>query len=212
MKKHLFLLFLVSLSFFLFNDAKAQIKLHSDGQVSLGSLGTTYGLQVVSPGRTRFRLNSNDNYSYTTIAFSNVSLQKHWVVSNLQGNSSGVQTFYVLGNGNVYKAGSFRMADATCQEESHEIDSASHLLGQITGIWYIPTNSDLEPGKGSVRRVGVTAQEVEKVLPELVSADENGLRYVDYESLTVFLIEAVKEQRKEIQFLREVLEENGILK
>lgn len=60
--------------------------------------------------------------------------------------------------------------------------------------------------------MGVTAQEVEKVLPELVSADENGLRYVDYESLTVFLIEAVKEQRKEILFLREVLEENGILK
>lgn len=210
MKKHLFLLFLVSLSFFLFNDAKAQIKLHSDGQVSLGSLGTTYGLQVVSPGRTRFRLNSNANYSYTTIAFSNVSLQKHWVVSNLQGNSSGVHTFYVLGNGNVYKAGSFRMADATYQEESHEIDSASHLLGQITGIWYIPTNSDLEPGKESVRRVGVTAQEVEKVLPELVSADENGLRYVDYEALTVLLLKALKEQKARIDKLEIIIKNNGL--
>lgn len=102
------------------------------------------------------------------------------------------------------------MADATYQEESHEIDSASHLLGQITGIWYIPTNSDLEPGKGSARRVGVTAQEVEKVLPELVSADENGLRYVDYEALTVLLIEALKEQKARIDKLEIIIKNNGL--
>lgn len=104
------------------------------------------------------------------------------------------------------------MADAIYQEGSREIDSAGYLLDQITGVWYNSTDSELETERGSARRVGVTAQELEKVLPELVSADENGLRYVDYEALTVFLIEAVKEQRIEIQFMREVLEKNGILK
>lgn len=104
------------------------------------------------------------------------------------------------------------MADAIFQEGSHEIDSAGYLLDQITGVWYFPTGIELETERGSARRVGVTAQELEKVLPELVSTDENGLRYVDYEALTVFLIEAVKEQRKEIQFIREVLEKNELLK
>lgn len=212
MKKHLFILFIGIFSLFVFIDAKAQIKLHSDGQVSIGSLSKTYGLQVVSPGRARFRLNSNEDYSYTTIAFSNVPLQKHWVVSNLQGNSSGAHTFFVYGNGNVYKAGSFRMADATFQELSQEIDSAGYLLDQITGIWYIPMDSVLEPERRLSRRFGVSAQEVGKVLPEIVSVDENGIYYVDYEAFTVFLIEAVKEQRKEIQSMREVLKENGLIK
>lgn len=44
-----------------------------------------------------------------------------------------------------------------------------------------------------------------------MTADENGLMYVDYETLTVFLIEAVKEQRLEIELLRKTLEENGLL-
>ena len=56
------------------------------------------------------------------------------------------------------------------------------------------------------------AQEVEKVLPEAVSRDERDLMYVDYEALTVVLIEAYKEQKAEIELLRKTLEEHGLLK
>ena len=40
---------------------------------------------------------------------------------------------------------------------------------------------------------------------------ENGLLYVDYEALTVIIIEAVKDQRQEIIELRKTLEENGLM-
>lgn len=58
--------------------------------------------------------------------------------------------------------------------------------------------------------VFLSAQEVEKVLPEAVTADENGMLLVNYETLTVFLIEAVKEQRKEIQRIQQILEKHGL--
>ncbi|MBP5667829.1 MAG: hypothetical protein IKO46_08205, partial [Salinivirgaceae bacterium] len=43
----------------------------------------------------------------------------------------------------------------------------------------------------------VIAQEVEKVLPELVYTDEAGFKSVDYTKLSPILIEAVKELKTE---------------
>jgi Concanavalin A-like lectin/glucanases superfamily/Chaperone of endosialidase len=43
-------------------------------------------------------------------------------------------------------------------------------------------------------RLGLVAQEVETVLPELVRQDEDGYKHIRYEQLTAVLIEAIKEQ------------------
>jgi hypothetical protein len=53
--------------------------------------------------------------------------------------------------------------------------------------------------------VGVIAQEVEKVLPQLVHDRENGYKGVDYAKLTGLLIEAIKEQQKQIDDLKSKL-------
>ena len=42
------------------------------------------------------------------------------------------------------------------------------------------------------------AQELEKVLPELVNTDKEGYKSVSYDKLTAILIEAVKEQQKQM--------------
>ena len=51
--------------------------------------------------------------------------------------------------------------------------------------------------------LGVIAQEVEKVLPELVT--DNGTKTVNYNGLIGLLIETVKEQQKQIDTLSERL-------
>jgi hypothetical protein len=53
--------------------------------------------------------------------------------------------------------------------------------------------------KLSTTNVGVIAQEVEAVLPEAVTTDENGYKSVKYHYLIVLLIEAFKEQEKTVQ-------------
>ncbi len=112
---------------------------------------------------------------------------------------------------NVYKNGTLQRSDARFQHEEQQIEDARNVLDQITGIWYVPTEEDGETKSNIVRRAGVSAQEVEKVLPEAVAADEDGVLYVDYEALTVFLIEAVKEQHKEIETLQKTLQSHGLL-
>lgn len=46
------------------------------------------------------------------------------------------------------------------------------------------------------------AQEVEKVVPEIVKTDTQGYKSVAYDKLTAILVEALKEQQKEINELR----------
>lgn len=50
--------------------------------------------------------------------------------------------------------------------------------------------------------VGVIAQELENVLPELVTTRESGYKAVKYEKIVALLIEAIKEQQQEIEELK----------
>jgi hypothetical protein len=50
--------------------------------------------------------------------------------------------------------------------------------------------------------IGVIAQEVESVLPEVVTTRNNGYKAVKYEKLVALLIECIKEQNKEIELLK----------
>jgi hypothetical protein len=76
------------------------------------------------------------------------------------------------------------------------LQNALGKVEQLRGVSY-----DLE--KSGKHEIGVIAEEVGEVVPEVVSYEENGkdARGVDYSRLTALLIEATKEQQKEIQEL-----------
>ena len=190
--------------------ATAQIKVHDDGQVSLGTLTTSYGVQIHPLDYTSFRTQNSDNWSWVELSLSNISKQKHWIVKDLTLTSNS-HTFFVTTDGYIYKRGSWRVADPEMMSAVEELSESGIVLDSIMGVWYIP-NNESKGDQNVERRLGVSAEQVKKVLPEAVTTDENDLLYVDYEALTVILIEAVKEQRREIIELRKTLEENGLMK
>jgi hypothetical protein len=53
--------------------------------------------------------------------------------------------------------------------------------------------------------IGVIAQEIEKVLPEIVTTRDNGYKAVQYEKLSALLIEAVKELSHKVDVLQQKL-------
>ena len=83
---------------------------------------------------------------------------------------------------------------------SNPIEKVQALKG-VTWNW----NDNADELQQSLPNVGVIAQDVEKVLPELVTDRDNGYKGVDYAKLTGLLIEAIKEQQKEIDSLKEKL-------
>jgi hypothetical protein len=58
-----------------------------------------------------------------------------------------------------------------------------------------------------VTQVGLIAQDVEKVFPQLVFADDKGYKAVDYVKLIPLLIESMKEQQKQIDEQRKMIQQ-----
>jgi hypothetical protein len=52
------------------------------------------------------------------------------------------------------------------------------------------------------KSIGIIAQEIEKVVPEIVNTDSGGVKSVNYDSIIGLLIEAIKEQQCQINELK----------
>ena len=84
------------------------------------------------------------------------------------------------------------------------ITNALDKLSKIGGYTFEWNEiSHKETGK---KDIGVVAQEVEEILPEIVQTRSNGYKAVDYQKLTALLIESVKEQQVIIDDLKSRIE------
>ena len=95
------------------------------------------------------------------------------------------------------------LSDVRTKENIVTVESGLDLVSQLRGVWYNKIGSiNILDGKPEGRKVGVIAQEVEKVLPEVVSTDGDGMKAVDYGKMVGVLIEAIKELKQEIEELK----------
>jgi len=99
----------------------------------------------------------------------------------------------------------FSTSDARFKTNITPISNALNKITQIGGYEFdwIP-NQEYHGFEG--HDVGVIAQEIEKVLPEVVKERDNGYKAVKYEKIVPLLIEAIKEQQKQIDELKYLLQ------
>ena len=115
--------------------------------------------------------------------------------------SAGTGIFTIDNSGNVTAAGEVTAnSDERIKTNIKTIENALDKVTQLRGVEYDRT--DIE-----AHQIGVIAQEVEKVLPEVVHDNENGLKSVAYGNLVAVLIESIKELKGEISELRAELDE-----
>ena len=95
----------------------------------------------------------------------------------------------------------FASSDERLKDNVTPIGSALNKINQIGGYEF-DWNSD---SNHSGHDVGVIAQEIEKVLPEVVTTRDNGYMAVRYEKIVALLIEAIKEQQLQIDELKSKL-------
>ena len=74
-------------------------------------------------------------------------------------------------------------------------------IEQIEGVTYVRLDADKN---NTHRHAGVIAQQVEKVLPEVVHTDsKTGMKSVAYGNMSGLLIEAIKELNNKVKELQE---------
>lgn len=88
-------------------------------------------------------------------------------------------------------------SDISLKENIEVIPDALSKVLQIRGVSFDRKDIDDSP-----RFVGVIAQEVEQVLPEVISINDDGIKSVAYSNMVALLIEAVKELKQEVEELK----------
>ena len=95
-------------------------------------------------------------------------------------------------------------SDERLKENVVLIGNPIEKLMQIRGVSFDWTEEHIKSKGGEdgyfVRKhdIGVIAQEIEKVLPEIVATRDNGYKAVKYEKIVPLLIECIKEQQTQI--------------
>ncbi len=130
-----------------------------------------------------------------TDEWGSVSLKK----TNIVGQTSQETILLDGGNGNINISGTLNQSsDERLKRDIRTLDNALEKTLEMRGVsytWKTDTSNE-DP------QIGVIAQEVEKIYPEFVQTDENGMKSVNYAQMTAVLIEAVKALHLELQDLK----------
>ena len=195
---------------YLGTNNSTKVTVDSSGNVGIG-VSPSYRLDVAQTSRIAFDLAN----AYTLIGHYNAAgsayatsyqnaLVHYW-------QCSGTSRMYLASNGDLHADGnviaySTTISDERLKDDVATIDSALDKVSNLRGVTYT-WNAGSREGK---RDLGVIAQEVEAVIPEIVHEHEMPLldgetyKTVDYEKLCAVLIEAVKELKAEVDALKGV--------
>ncbi len=105
----------------------------------------------------------------------------------------GATRFAVRANGSVCSTGGFvACSDIRLKKNVHPVPDALERICLLRGVNFHWAKEGYDPGL----QMGLVGQEVEKVFPELVTTDPDGVKFLAYAPLTGALVEAIKELKE----------------
>ena len=91
-------------------------------------------------------------------------------------------------------------SDLRLKKDLQVIPDALKKINEISGYYFY-----WQQGNAG-RQVGLIAQEIEKILPEMVYTDDKGYKSLDNSKITALLIQGMKEQQKIIDLLQKKID------
>jgi len=126
----------------------------------------------------------------------NTDVKGQWIVTDGNASSETRYTFST-GTGDFTATGNVTAySDERIKTNIETIQNALEKVSQVNGVTYDRTDIDAD------RQTGVIAQELQKVLPEAVQENADGLLSVAYGNVIGLLIEAIKELKAEVEELK----------
>lgn len=208
MKKKLFLLALIIFSTGL---ANAQLKMLSSGNVGVGMDNPTHRLQVYGDFHV-------DSYSpnwgralWTKVHFNSACAY------HLYNTVYNRDVFFVCGEGWLWTMkGGFFGSDSVMKKNITPLTSSLSTIKKLNGVKYQYKDPSVENSfsksqsvvsttKLDEYRLGLVAQEVEKIIPEVVKTMPDNTKAIAYTDLIALLIEGIKEQQNQLETLQTIV-------
>lgn len=111
-------------------------------------------------------------------------------------------------NGSIVAMGTITPSDIRYKRNIVPVDNALKKIMSLSAYYYsFKTNEFPDMSFDTKRQIGVIAQEVERVLPEVVITLQNGYKTVDYPKLIPLLIQGMNEQQHIIEKQQQQIDE-----
>jgi hypothetical protein len=107
----------------------------------------------------------------------------------------GTYALYINGTGYLNTTAWAYSSDRRLKENISQIQAGLPVIQQLKPVKF-------DYIKGEKKQAGFIAQEVEKVLPDIITKDKDGMLAMKTESIIPYLVKAVQEQQKEIEELK----------
>jgi hypothetical protein len=157
---------------------------------------------------------ARDSYPYAALTVGRLLLGQKWVLSgtgDAHANDDWLRLFHVSGSGyygglaaaKLYTPdGSVQGSDARLKKDITNLGKCLDQLLSLRGVRFAWNDARRPP----VQHIGLIAQEVEEIFPELVEVGPDGMKAVNYTGLIPPLIEALKEQQARMAQLEEAIQ------
>jgi hypothetical protein len=166
--------------------------LYTAGLIQAGGSGTG-NVYIGGTTGNHFRFHTNGGVTYFDMNSGTI---------NWREGSSTRYYFYPSTASMTINGTLTQYSDIRYKENIVEIPDAINKIKSIRGVYYNRTDFNTEPTK-----IGVIAQEVEVLMPELIlQAEDTDMKSVSYNELTAVLVQAIKEQQTIIDDLKSRLE------
>ncbi|MBI3459179.1 tail fiber domain-containing protein [Candidatus Azambacteria bacterium] len=178
-----------------------------------GQFSTAMGHSLNVSGTYSFGINTRKGFTTTKTVSDPYSFNVYY------GKLNDEKSFRLQSDGNavIYDDNGLAMwstgtgSTIRLKKNVYSIDNALDKVLKLRGVYFDWKPGHINAWTNKTKDIGFIAEEVGKVLPEIVSYEKNGVDAVslDYSKLGPVLVEAVKEQQKQIE---ELTIENKTLK
>jgi len=110
-------------------------------------------------------------------------------------------------NGTLQFTSGYAISDGRLKKDIEPLERSLEAVLELQGVRF-SWNTLLFPDRGfnEDRHIGLVAQEVEKVLPQVVHTNRDGYKSVAYDQIVPVLVGAVKEQQVMIESQRAIID------
>ena len=172
--------------------------------------GNFPGITLEGSGNTYFNLLSPNN-NETAVLFGKASdAAAGGIVYNNTANlnsldfrtNGNITRMLIYSNGNAWLQGTLTQnSDVRLKKDIIPLQNSLQKIIQLNGYTYHWKNETLDNNL----QTGVLAQEVQKLFPELVAENKDGILAVNYSGLIPVMIESIKEQQQQIDELKKLV-------
>ena len=189
---------------------------HADGTTAMGMYTNAVGLYSTSMGSYttardysslvigRYNLTGTEGNSGSPTGF--FTANNAFVIGNGTADSARSDAFVVKFSGNTTINNDLTVTGDIVVSSDAKLKANIVSLGSTLAKLLLIDGKRYTMKKNGKQKIGVLAQDIQKVFPELVTTDDKDMLAVNYQGLVPVLINALKEQDDKISRLEKLVE------